>query len=289
MLRRIRKLLTHPGFRADPLGTLFRAGVWFFCVLFRKSPVFRIAPGGGRLRVPPDLRYTSVSAFLMRDWTEPELHFLDRLLGPGDTFVDAGANIGIYTLRGAPLVGQQGIVVAVEPGAVAFAALTANLALNPEFTQVRPLKKALSDSEGEAVLHHIEIGNDPQAFSLLTDGSDTESEKVALTTLDAVAAEFGFQSLACVKMDVEGAEPMLIAGGRQTIERFKPIVLFEINTSLLERKGDATDDAFGALVALGYEIFRWTMDGRLDKVDSLPDAWGNLVAVHPQGQLPRRP
>ncbi|MDD3445126.1 MAG: FkbM family methyltransferase [Zavarzinia sp.] len=288
MLRRIKKLLGHPGFRADPFGTLVRGAIWAFCVLSGRSPVFRIAPGGGRLRVPPDMRYMSVTAFLMRDWVEPELHFLDRLLGPGDVFLDVGANVGIFTLRGAPLVGPQGLVIAVEPGQTAFGELTSNLGLNPEFTQVRALRKALSDTVGEAVLHHIEIGNDPQAFSLLTDGSDTESEKVAVTTLDQLAEEYGLQSIACMKMDVEGAEPMVIAGGRQTLERLKPIILFEINTRLLDRKGEAADDAFTALHGLGYETFRWTLDGKLEKVTELPEGWANLVAIHPAGEQPRR-
>ena len=118
------------------------------------------------MRAPADLRYTTITAFLLRDWVEPELRQLQRLLSPGDVFIDVGANVGLYALKAARLVGPTGRVLALEPGAEAFGHLTSNLALN-DFAWAEPMKVAASDTAGEAVLHHVPLGNDPQAFSLI--------------------------------------------------------------------------------------------------------------------------
>lgn len=286
MIRRIAKLLGHPGFRANPVAVIWRGIVWSFCVLAKRSPAFPLSPGGGLMRVPPDLRYTSVTAYLMRDWAEPELHFLDRVVKRGGIFIDAGANVGLYTLRAAPLVGPTGSVVSIEPGKVAADQLEANLALNPGFTQVKVVRKAASDKPGTAVLHHIQLGDDPQAFSLLSDGRATEGETVEVTTVDQLVEQFGLPRVDCIKMDVEGAEPMLIEGARQTIERHHPIILFEINTIVLSGSAVEPTAAYNALAAFGYKFFSFGPGGRLEQIVKLPEGWGNLVAVHPAGPQP---
>ncbi len=180
MLRRIQKLLDQPAFKAEPLSVLGRAGVWGAAVALRQSPVFSLTAGGERLRVPSDFRYTSITAFLLRDWTEPELRELDQLLSPGDVFVDVGANIGLYALKAARLVGPDGRVIAMEPGQVAAGQLEANLALN-DFSCVEVVRKAASDVDGHAVLHHVQLGDDPQAFSLIENLSAGERGEVVET------------------------------------------------------------------------------------------------------------
>jgi len=96
----------------------------------------------------------------MRGRVEPELEALQRFLGPGDVLVDVGANIGLFSLKGAHLVGEAGLVLAVEPGETSFTRLSANLALNT-LPQVQMVRAALSDHEGEMALFHIPLGDDP--------------------------------------------------------------------------------------------------------------------------------
>lgn len=280
MFRRLRKLLNHPGFRAEPVAVLARAALWAGCVTLRKAPVFSLTGGGERLRVPSDLRYTSVSSFVLRDWSEPELRELHRFVKAGDVFVDVGANIGLYTLKAARLVGPAGRVVAVEPGRAAAELLDANLALN-RYGHVSVVRKALSDRSGEAMLHHIPAGNDPQAFSLLTDGSAPGAEQVETTTLDALVAQLGLPRVDCVKIDVEGAEALVIDGGRETLARWHPTIVFEANSTLILRRGDAVDAAWVKLAELGYSFFRLS-DGALAPIDRFPEDFCNVVAVSGQ-------
>ncbi|MCW0181203.1 MAG: FkbM family methyltransferase [Zavarzinia sp.] len=288
LFRRVRKLLSHPGFQAAPLATLWHALTWVFWVSLKHAPVIRLSAGGGRLRLPADYRYTSISCYLLRDWAETELHYLDRLVGPGDVVFDVGANIGIYTLQAAPLVGSGGLVVAIEPGQLSAGRLAANIALNPGFSQVRLVRKAASDHIGRAVFYHVPLGDDPQTYSLLNDGSNAETEEVELTTIDQLMAELAPGRLDVLKIDVEGAEALVIAGASDTIARHRPIILFEVNADLQKQRGDDTASAFHAIAAFGYQFFIRQADGRLSPRESVPEEWGNLTAVHPQGRQPRR-
>jgi FkbM family methyltransferase len=281
MLRRIQKLLDQPAFKAEPLAVLGRAGVWSASVALRRSPVFRLTRGGERLRVPSDFRYTSVSAFLLRDWTEPELRELDQLLSPGEVFIDVGANIGLYALKAARLVGPRGRVLALEPGQAAGDQLEANLALN-DFGWVDLVRKAASDVDGRAVLHHVELGNDPQAFSLIENLSAGErGETVETVRLDTLVGAMALSRIDLVKIDVEGAEPMVIAGARECLARFKPAVIFECN-AYLNAGGDtgAAARAWGLLAELGYG-FQRLAGGRFSPIDRPPDDFCNVLAVHP--------
>lgn len=281
MIDRLMRLLNHPGFRAAPLTVLGR-GVALAWVLQRgRNPRFRLSAGGPIVEVPADRRYTTVSAYLMRQHVEPELAALDRFLGVGDVMIDVGANIGLFSLRGAHLVGPSGLVLAVEPGAVSLARLGVNMALN-RLSQLRLVPAALSDRQGEMALYHIPLGDDPQAFSLLAGEAMVASEMVRVTTLDLLSAAEGLTRLDCIKIDVEGAEPLVLAGGLETLRRFHPIIIFEVNAPMTQSSHAAAD----TLLGLGYRLHR-LHGGRLQPVATIPAEHGNLVAVHPDGRQPR--
>jgi FkbM family methyltransferase len=284
MIGKLAKLVTHPGFRAAPVTVMARGLVLAGHVALRKAPVFPLVPGGPRLTVPADLRYTTITGYMMRENTEPELAALGRFLGLGGVFVDAGANIGLFSLMAARLVGPTGRVLAVEPGEESLARLDANLALN-QLPQVKVIRAALGAEPGAARLFHVPLGDDPQAYSLLPESGATESEAVPVTTLDLLAEQEGLTRLDCFKLDVEGAEPMIIAGSRATLARFRPIVIFEVNTPIALARGDAAA-SFEALTGMGYAIHR--LDGAaLTPLAAMPAEWGNLVAIHPEGPQPR--
>ncbi|ABC24513.1 Methyltransferase FkbM [Rhodospirillum rubrum ATCC 11170] len=282
ILRKIRTLVTHPGFRANPIAVLGRCAALLGRVALGRPFVFSLTPAGERLRVDANLRYTTVTTFVMRDHLEPELHYLAHLLAPGDTFIDIGANVGVYSLRAATLVGAAGRVIAVEPGRDALTALRANLALNPGRT-ITVVAAALSDHIGTATLYHVGNGYDPQAFSLLSDETAKDAETVPLTTLDAVCADLAIDRLDCLKMDAEGVEPMVLAGGRATLERFHPAVILEMNTAILERRGSPTDQAWTFLAGLGYGFHR-ILGGRPVRLTAPPDDFCNVIATHPANE-----
>ncbi len=279
MLSRLQRLSRQPAFRADPIGVMFRAGVLAAHVGMRRRPTFSLTHAGERLRTPADLRYTTVTAYLLRDWAEPELRVLDQLLKPGDIFIDVGANIGLYTLKAARLVGPSGRIVALEPGWDAYEQLLANLDLN-RFPWVQALATAASDREGEAVLHHVPLGDDPQAFSLIAHPDALEGETVPTVRLDRLATEFELERIDLIKIDVEGAEPMVIEGAAQVLSKQRPAVLFECNAHINSGgDGAPAGEAWARLAAHGYRFHRLSGD-RFREVNEPPADFCNILACH---------
>lgn len=285
LIRRLRKLAAQPAFKAEPARVLARGVALVAAQAAGRNPAFRLTRDGAeRMRAPANLRYTTVTAFLLRDWVEPELRQLQRLLAPGDVFIDVGANIGLYALKAARLVGPTGRVLALEPGAEAHARLASNLALNA-YHWAEPIKAAASDRDGSAVLHHVPLGDDPQAFSLVANARAVEGEEVETVTLDTLVDGCGLARVDLIKIDVEGAEALVIAGGRRMLETFRPGVIFECNAHINAGGADgAAVEAWAGLERLGYRFHRLVADAFVP-IARPPLDFCNVIAVHPSRGL----
>ena len=154
-----------------------------------------------------------------------------RALRPGGVALDVGANIGVTALIMSAFVGDQGRVVAFEPGRQVFDLLQRNVELNG-VGNVELRCCALSSSVGRMGFH------EDSAFGhLVPEGAP---ETVEVSTLDAVAEELGLARLDLIKIDTEGFEPHVLAGGRQVLERLRPIIYLELNawTLLISSRTD---------------------------------------------------
>ncbi|MGV3577927.1 FkbM family methyltransferase [Brevundimonas sp.] len=287
LIRRLRKLTAQPAFKAEPLNVLTRAAWLTAAGAVGGAPAFHLTRDGReRMRAPAGLRYTTITSFLLRDWVEPELRELQRLLSPGDVFIDVGANVGLYALKAARLVGPTGRVLALEPGAEAYGHLTSNLALNA-YGWAEALKVAASNAAGEAVLHHVPLGNDPQAFSLIANARAEDGETVETVTLDGLIDRCGLTRVDLIKIDVEGAEPLVVAGAREMLARFRPAVIFECNAHL-NAGGDtdaAATETWAMLARAGYGFHR-LRDGVFTALTSPPSDFCNVIAVHAERRPP---
>src|SRR5258706_15783582 len=91
--------------------------------------------------------------FAFREYYEPELAYLEKVLSPGKIFIDVGANFGVYTLVASKLAGAAGRVIPIEPTAQAFSVLRQNIALN-HFAHGRGFQVALTQTRGKAGVYH---------------------------------------------------------------------------------------------------------------------------------------
>ncbi len=130
-------------------------------------------------------------------------------LRPRDCFYDIGANIGLYTVLAARLVGAGGTIVAFEPEGANFARLQANARLNG-LSQVVACPFALSDRTGPARLrlHSSMTGEGGHALVGGAEGDTT----VFCLPLDQVLETFGIRQPDHIKIDVEGHEEQVLAG-----------------------------------------------------------------------------
>jgi len=129
--------------------------------------------------------------------------FLD--LKSGDVVFDVGAHIGSFALKAAQLVGEDGLVVALESGLENYRLLEKNVNLNG-LDNIVPLPLALSDFQGPGKLS-LAVGT--IAHSLIFPKSN-DWQEVEVNTMDDLIEEQGFQPGA-VKIDAEGAASNILA------------------------------------------------------------------------------
>jgi FkbM family methyltransferase len=219
--------------------------------------------------------------FVLREWYEPELRYLESTLSAGMVVIDGGANLGIYTVLASALVGDEGLVLSFEPGETSFRNLEQNIALNGA-QNVRPFKLALADTSGTRRLYHTRGG--PVGYSLSTDeGVMTPYEIVQTTTIDDTLAAQGIDRVDVLKLDVEGAEELALVGAGRLLESSRPIVLFEMQPHAPIASGLQYDGAWTLLRRLGYTLFTVSDDGELVPGAS-PRIGNNLALPSAAGQ-----
>jgi FkbM family methyltransferase len=186
---------------------------------------------------------------------EPEVSStLRELLPKGGTFVDIGANIGWFSLLAASLVGPTGRVIAVEP--------------NPR--NVALLRQSAKDNSFDNIdVVAVALGERPGAAALETDGSNGRlipidgppataveaSFVVATFPLDTVLQELGAKRVDAIKIDVEGAEPLVIRGATRTISENRPLLISEFYPLALDSSPWGNARRYLAMLrALGYQL-----------------------------------
>ena len=183
------------------------------------------------------------------------------------TIVDIGANIGIFTLLAAA-ANPDAHVFAFEPMSKNFEELQRNAHLNPEL-KITCVRAAVAATEGEVVLnvHNAETFDCQASIA-----PDTQLKAVSMrqetcpqTSLDDYCRLNGVAAVGLIKIDVEGAEPLVLAGMGVILARDRPDIIVEI---LNEEVAAAV-----AAVALahGYTHFLLTSDGPVVTTSVRPD------------------
>lgn len=189
-----------------------------------------------------------------------ETALLRTLLKPGMTVVDVGANWGYHTLLAAHLVGPGGRVISVEPDPRLFATLSRNVERNA-LDQVRVLQVAAADGPGTLRL----LGFDPRAgnygISRLAMGDGNQDGTFAVTArdLDGLLAELDVAQVDVLKMDIEGAEVLALAGLAQMLQAGQVRrLLLELHPAELAARQTGPIDVVAGLTAYGYRA--WSLD-----------------------------
>jgi two-component system osmolarity sensor histidine kinase EnvZ len=161
---------------------------------------------------------------LYGEWCDSEVSLLLRFLKPGDTVLDIGANIGTHTVPFAEAVGAAGLVLAFEPQRLLLQMLDGNVALNC-LTNTHCLRLAVGAAPGNIRIPVLSPTT-PNNFAALPAQGHSSGEGIDVATVDSLALD------AChlIKIDVEGMEPDVLAGARETITAHKPVLFVENNT-----------------------------------------------------------
>jgi len=168
------------------------------------------------------------------EWAEEELDLLGRLLSPGDTVLELGANYGAQTVRLSQLVGEQGWVLLIEPDRLALQQASANLGINA-VTNVYTEQMQLSHVSG--------------AVEQLAPGMKSMAPaRLRVSTLD----ELGLDSVTLIKINTPGMVRSVLAGAAALLDAARvqrPCVYFQLGDE------DAAMAEVEAMKAHGYRCW----------------------------------
>jgi FkbM family methyltransferase len=171
--------------------------------------------------------------------------FVKSFLRPGMTLVDVGANVGYFTLLAATLGAR---VVAYEPTPAVNQRLRENVALNT-FDNVTVVNAAVMDKRGTVTLY--ESQDDPEANNMFGDGH--QSVEVQAVSLDDDLAARNIHRVDLLKIDAEGAEPLVLAGAIKLLgDCAAPTIIIEVNPVSLRSANSEPAAVFSALESSGY-------------------------------------
>jgi FkbM family methyltransferase len=210
---------------------------------------------------------------------------LAKMCERASLFVDIGAHYGFFTLHAASRRPDLKII-AVEPASSNFDVLGRNISLN-NLKNVQTRNIAISDTDGEEPFHVFEASDNsglhphPQSRLLRT-------EMVQTKTVDALLSGAKVGPLV-IKINTEGHELALLAGMKQTLQRFEDIALFvEFNPEMLKVAGHDPSAFLQKIDELGLAIF--LLDDKNDRHFRIgletnwsafmnPDGCANLVCL----------
>lgn len=197
------------------------------------------------------------SIMVSGNW-QPELwSSISNRLSEGSVMLDIGAHIGYFTLKAGAKVGKSGKVIAFEPNPRTLKVLHGNIAAS-DATNVIVQPIACTDNDRIIALYDSTAEGNSGASSLSVNTA-SESYTDSLPTysvrgrpIDDVVRELGLTRIDLIKVDVEGAETMVIRGAQETLKRFNPIVITEVNDSALRDMGSNVEELTALMAKLGY-------------------------------------
>jgi FkbM family methyltransferase len=230
----------------------------------------RVSAEGETLWVP-----TAWDAQTLGMHERPVFRELQKIIRPGATVYDIGANVGLFSARFARWVGADGWLYALEPNPICVSFLRANLEhVGTRNFTILPVAASNSRSDCTFTLNYgssmIGVGGDSTVA-----GKPGHRIRVEGESLDRLIATFNLRRPDFIKVDVEGAESSVVAGMMQTLEKTRPGLMIELHGR------EAAASTLQILAALGYQYLVCATGERYRTaealLDSLPEACVQVI------------
>jgi FkbM family methyltransferase len=196
-------------------------------------------------------------ALYFGEYEPNELNFLAKFLQQGDTFIDVGANLGLFSILAGSKVKSSGRVYGFEPSVENFKRLKENISLN-RLTNIRCFCLGISDKSESKMLHHFNAGHG--ALSSYSnqgreDYSHVETRTISLATF---VRDEKINKIDAIKIDVEGWElPVLIGAEEILVQGDAPLLMIEFNDLNARNAGFSCQEIFDRLVDYGYDLYKY--------------------------------
>jgi len=191
-------------------------------------------------------------------YEEPIIHKMASITKPGMCFLDVGANIGVYSLVAAHNVGPSGRVLAVEPQSTVFRLLRDNVKMN-NLTNVELFNCALGKTEEQAEIYLLDEANDGASRMARLDSENViSSEEINVIPMEKILEDAGIDKIDVMKIDVEGAEMLVLEGAKSVFNRKKPQYIFvECIDKHLKMFGSSSYELLSFMKSYGYKTFKY--------------------------------
>ena len=211
-------------------------------------------------------------------YEEKESRFLLKILEHGMVMIDAGANIGYYSMMvAARSVGSQ--VFAFEPSSANANRLRKNIQLN-NCTNVTVVPLALGNNNAVTTLYQSAVDNSGMTSLIPPENANGTTEPVQVIRLDDWAATNKLLTLDLIKIDIEGFELFALEGMADILTKFLPMLLIEIKKENMVRFGRHAADIYTFLENLGYHPFEINERPGLTKLENTEADIDLCVFVH---------
>lgn len=225
-------------------------GAWLlYYITTGTSGPIRDGVGKG-LRFNP---YRSSGAYLSGRNELPVQETLAEHLKRGDVFYDIGANVGFFSIIASRLVGADGAVYAFEPLPINVACLRRNVRAN-NLSNITVIPKAVAATSGPVEIH---LTAHPGGATLVSAGYPTDAYATTRVESAFIDELLDYNQIAppdVVKIDVEGAEVDVLRGMARALEKYHPVVIYEIDDTDPERLAHKRETCAGILQGFGYSI-----------------------------------
>lgn len=256
----LNKVLNHPLNKNRKINTILKIVWWKFNQLYFKIPAVIEMTHNAKLICYPNNSYGSYVVYANFPEYE-ELNFLHQVISDGDVVIDIGANIGSESVLAASK-GKNVRVFAFEPTDSLIPLLKENRAINGFFDRIEIIKKAVSNKNGiiqfvletESEINHISTSN----------FNNKKIKNVESITLDTFIKNTSIKKINFLKIDVEGAELLVLKGAKNLLSEKKiDIILFELNKNL-SNFNSTPEDIFKILKSNQYFILQFNNSGMLE-------------------------
>jgi len=243
---------------------------FIYTVLLKPPPLRRAANGVIRALLPPRVQLGAASVWLnpqdpvvsgalaFRVYERGETAFFRSRFQPGMTFIDVGANVGLYSALALSTPGFRGRVLAIEPHRESRIYLQKTIQSNAA-TATSATIVGLAASDRAETLTLYQNPDNKGDNRLYPDGLLHGQETIGADTLDNICREHGVASVGFIKIDVQGAEAKVVRGARGVLGASSDCVLMtEFWPYGLARCGADALEYLDLLRALGFQLYELT-------------------------------